>query len=164
MAAHLVAIGCREGFGAKHLGFPQLAAYLADAASFGKDRREHGRRSDRSRPSLAPRGGARWRSSGPSCPTPGSFIEQFFERTCPTPSSWVFFREQGWSEEAVSRQTQSVYRKASPREMAMVFEDGEVDPVWGLRMLQRHGFNDDDSGFLFKGILSRAAKSLAKNT
>lgn len=159
MSAHIVAAAAEKIHQGKHLGFPQLAAYLADAASFGKIAQntvgaqiEAALRSPARRRALA-----QFRSE---LPDPFSFIEQWYDRTVADVEFAGYFREQGWSEEAVGRQSQSAFRKASPREMAMVFEDGEVDAAWGLRMLQRHGFNDDDAAFLFKGILSRAAKSL----
>ena len=159
MAAHLVAVAAEKLVGTKHLGFPQLAAYLADAASFGKiagntvgAQIEAALRSPARRRALA--------QFRPELPDAGSFIEQWYERGVSDAEFLGFFREQGWSEEAVGRQSQSAFRKASPRELAMVFEDGEIDPAWGLRMLQRLGFNDDDAAFLIKGVLSRAAKSI----
>jgi len=158
MSAHLVAIAAEKIVGAKHLGFPQLAAYLADAASFGAIARssvgvqiEAALQSPARRRALA--------QFRPELMDTGSFLEVLFARSTFETEGKEFFRQRGWTENDISRFLLAVFRKASPREMAMVFEDGEIDEAWGLKMLQRHGFNDEDADRLLRGVITRAGKT-----
>ena len=159
MASHLVAIGAEKIVGSKHLGFPQLAAYLADAASFGSIARNTvGAQVEAALHAPARRRAlAQFRSELPDA---GSLTESFFARVIDEETFRQWFREHGWDDQAIANHQVSVYRKATAREMALVFEDGEVDEQWALGMLQRHGFNDDDANRLVKGVITRGTKTL----
>ncbi len=159
MASHLVAIATEKTIGTKHLGFPQLAAYLADAASFGSIARNSvGAHVEAALHAPARRRAlAQFRSELPDA---ASLTESFFARVIGEETFRQWFREHGWDDQAIANHQVSVYRKATAREMALVFEDGEVDETWALGMLQRHGFNDDDSNRLVKGVITRGTKTL----
>ncbi len=159
MASHLVAISSEKIMGSKQLGFPQLAAYLADAASFGSIARNTiGAQVEAALHAPARRRAlAQFRSELPDA---GSLTESFFARVIDQETFRQWFREHGWDDQAIANHQVSVYRKATAREMALVFEDGEVDEQWALGMLQRHGFNDDDSNRLVKGVITRGTKTL----
>ncbi len=159
MASHLVAISSEKIMGSKHLGFPQLAAYLADAASFGSIARNTvGAQVEAALHAPARRRAlAQFRSELPDA---ASLTESFFARVIDEETFRQWFREHGWDDQAIANHQVSVYRKATAREMALVFEDGEVDEDWALGMLQRHGFNDDDSHRLVKGVITRGTKTL----
>ncbi len=159
MASHLVAISSEKIMGSKQLGFPQLAAYLADAASFGSIARNTvGAQVEAALHAPARRRAlAQFRSELPDA---ASLTESFFARVIGEETFRQWFREHGWDDQAIANHQVSVYRKATAREMALVFEDGEVDEQWALGMLQRHGFNDDDSNRLVKGVITRGTKTL----
>ena len=159
MSAHLAAVTAEKIHPTKHLGFPQLAAYLADAASFGKISNN----SVGAQVEAALRSPARRRALAqfrPELPDAGSLLNMLYWRQLADFEFRNFYREQGWSEADVDRIAASAFRAASPREMAMVFEDGEIDEPWALTMLQRAGFNDEDAPRLVRGVVSRAQKTV----
>jgi hypothetical protein len=158
MSSHLVATVAEKIHGAKHLGFSQLAAFLTDHAGFGGIARN----SLGAQFEAALRSPARRRANKifrPERPSPGQYDQMFLEGRVTTGDYFGYYAEQGWTEEETARWMETVYREASPRELALVFEDGKLDEPWALQHLTESGFTPNDADRLFRGVRNRALKS-----
>lgn len=159
MSAHLIATVAEKIHGTKNLGFGQLAAFLVDLAGFeGIARNSFGVQFEAALRSPAlRRANNRFR---PELPDSGRFDQLFLERLVSEGDAARFYAERGWTDGMINAHLTAVFKEPSPRELAMVFEDGEIDDTWGFRMLQQAGFEDDDAGRLLKGVITRAKKSV----
>jgi hypothetical protein len=157
MSSHLVANLAEHFHPGKELGFPQLAAFLADLSDFRRVASE----TLGQHVSAALHSPSRRRALQqfrPELPDPFAWAEIFFGRHISEQEFAEFYEQHGWSDEHVAAYTEAIHRKASPRELALVFEDGEIRDEWALRMLQRGGFNDEDAALLLSGVKTRALK------
>jgi hypothetical protein len=158
VSAHLVAVIAELVHPLKHMGFPQLAAFLSDLASFGSIARETFGQFI----GAALHSPARRRANfhfRPELPDPFSFNTMFHWRLVGPEAFRKYYQQQGWADDAVDAWSQAVFRTASARELALVFEDGDVDEEWALQNLQRAGFNDETAGKLLSGVRTRGLKS-----
>lgn len=157
MSSHIVASIAEHFHPGKHLGLPQLAAFLADLSDFKRVATE----TFGQHISAALHSPARRRANfqfRPELPDPFAWAEIFFGRHIAPEEFREWYAQQGWRDEHIAAYEAAIYRKASPRELALVFEDGSIDDAWALRMLLRGGFNDEDAPLLLNGIKTRAAK------
>jgi hypothetical protein len=158
VSAHLAAVVAEKSYPSKQLGLSQMAAFLADLASFGSIARETFGQFI----GAALHSPARRRANfhfRPELPDPFTFNTLFRQRLVGPEAFAAYYQQQGWADDAVDAWSRGVFRTASARELALVFEDGTVDPARALQMLQRAGFNDDDASLLLGGVQTRAIKT-----
>jgi hypothetical protein len=159
MSAHLVSVIAEKIAVFKQLGFPQLAAFLVDLADFkGIARNTISVQMEAALRSPALRHArARFRGELP----PAFTMDQLWlERAVPEEEARQFYREQGWTEDTITRWLEALFREPSPRELGLLFEDAEVDEFWIQRMLEQSGFDDETVGHLRQSVKIRSQKAL----
>lgn len=156
--SHLMAVLSENIHGAKHLGIPFVSAFLTDLAGF-QDIAKH---SFGVQYETALREPARRRANNrfrPALPDVGSVVQMWYERRISDGDLRAFYQQQGWPEEWITTQLQTLPIEASPRDLALVFEDGDVDEEWAVRHLVERGFTDDDAARIASGVRTKSLRT-----
>jgi hypothetical protein len=166
VTAHMVALLCELCHPLKHLGLPQLAAGMVDAAAFGpiigatigtRIRVGLGRASE-----LDAR--RTFRTTWPDIRT----CEQMFLEGAMTRDAYAErLRYEGWPEHYIEMylamgedEALAVpYREPNARELGILFEDVDVTEDWVLNMLRQQGYYIKDAEQILNGVQLRATKS-----
>jgi hypothetical protein len=85
--------------------------------------------------------------------------QMFLERRLAPEDLADFYRTQGWPEHLIDRWLETLPIEATPRDLAIVFEDVEIDPLWAQDHLRQRGFTDEDAFKITEGLRTRALKS-----
>ncbi len=159
VTAHMLAVVAELAHPLKHLGFPQLAAGLVDAAAFGPIMSNTIGRSISVGLGRATEWQAR-REFRTVWPGLREATEMMLERRISPEQLAERLRYEGWPEWWIEAYLPVPFKEPPPRELAIVYEDVEVDEAWVLTMLKQQGYADEDAERLLTGIRLRTQKSL----
>lgn len=157
-SAHLASLAAENIAPLKHMGFGLFGAFLADLSGFeGIARNSIGVQFE-----TALREPARRRANRihrPNLPGSGQMDQLFLERLIAPEELADYYRTQGWPEPFIARWIRALPVEATARDLATVFEDGDVDPLWAQDHLRQRGFTDEDAFRITEGLRGRAVKS-----
>lgn len=156
--SHLIATAAEATHAGKHLGFPFVAAFLTDLAGF----QDIARNSFGVQYEAALRSPARRRANTrfrPELPMSGDVVQMWYERRISDGDLRAYYQQQGWPDDWIDTQLQTLPIEASPRDLALVFEDGDVDEEWAVRHLVERGFTDDDAQRIAGGVRTKSLRT-----
>jgi hypothetical protein len=167
VTAHALAVAAETVPVFKHLGLPQLAAGLVDAAAFGPIINNTIGRDINVGLGRAKEYEARerWRTVWAS---PRDYEAAWLKRQVTTEAYRRRLQYEGWREFEIDAwlgpdgdaENAVPWREPNPRELGILFEDVSIDEAWVLKMLRRQGYSDASSEQILKGVKLRSQKSL----
>lgn len=159
MSAHMMSVLSEAIPTFKQLGFPQMAAFLADLAQFGGIARNTvGVQYETALRSPALRHARR--RFRPELPDAASMEQLFLERLITEAEYASYLEQQGWTDEMIQKHLVAVFREARPMDLALALEDSEVDPQWIQAQLAESGFNDEGVKNMLRALRQRGQRSL----
>src|SRR5262245_31098070 len=156
--AHLFSIAAESAHGAKHLGLNMFGAFLTDLAGFQKiaDHSFGVQYEAALRSPARRRANKRFRAEQPMI---GDVTQMWYEGRISENDLRRFLAEQGWEDFWIDAYVLMAPIEASPRDLALVFEDGGIDLEWAIGHLTERGFLRDDAERIANGVRTKSLKS-----
>ena len=158
-SAHLACYAAEKIAPLKYMGFDKFGAFLSKMAGF-EDMAAHTIGVQIEAALREPGRRRANRIHRPNLPPSGVMEQLFHERLAAPEELADYYRAQGWPEHFITRWLRALPEEATPRDLAMVFEDGDVDPLWAQDHLRHRGYTDEDAFRIVEGLRTRAVKSL----
>lgn len=156
--AHLFSIAAESAHGAKHLGLNLFGAFLTDLAGFQKiaDHSFGVQYEAALRSPARRRANKRFRAEQPMI---GDITQMWYEGRISEEVLRRYLAEQGWEDFWIDAYVLMAPIEASPRDLALVFEDGDVDLEWAIGHLTERGFLREDAERIANGVRTKSLKS-----
>lgn len=156
--AHLIALAVESVPYLKHIGFPQLSAFLVDNAGFKKVADAVvGNYLDAS-VSIPGRYDA-LSALTPSLPPPLLLADMLRKREVSLDDYRKGLQYAGFGSDWQPAMENSAYDEPTLRALGIVLEDVNVDPAWLIQAVRRTGLNDLDADKVHSALLQRTTKS-----
>jgi hypothetical protein len=156
--AHLIALAVESVPYLKHIGFPQLAAFLVDGAGFRRVSEAVVGSFLDAGVSVPGRYDA-LSTLTPIIPPPALLAELLHRGGLSLDGYSKNLLVAGFSDDWREKMEQAVWQPPSLRGLALTLDDVNIDPAWLLATLQRQGLRGDDADRLQRALIQRTTKS-----
>lgn len=155
--AHLIAIAGELVPEIKHLGFPQLSAFLVDMAGFRSSARVAMDTNLDAAVQTPAREGARAQFE-PTNPDLRLLTEMRLKREIGSEGFTNFLQYLGYDPEWREIIEGTIWREPRIRDLALAMTDVNVDPAWLHTKVLRAGYSDEDVDHIVAGLVQNASK------